>query len=1187
MKRTITLLLVLFSFVLQAQDYIVFNDPNLKAAILANPDDVDSNDDDEIQFSEAEYFTGTLELSISNIDDATGLEYFDNISEVHLGYNNLSSIDLTANDKLIKITVHQNNLTSINISGLLDLERLTIWGNNLSSIDVSSNTALTYIHLNNNNLNALTVDELTLLETLYCSNNSISELDLKNNQNLINLNCSNNSLSVLDTQNHTALENVYCNDNNLYTLDLTSAENLELLNCQNNNLISLNLITSGDHNTPSNTLDCDNNTNLTCINVKYPTTFTAVVPNVTIPTGASFSNSCAVYVDIPDANFEQKLIDLGIDADPTLNRVLLKTDAEAVTGTLNLDGLNISDLTGINYFSNLGILRAINNNLTELNITNITGLTGLILSGNNIVEINLTQNLSLSTLQISNNEISTIDLSQNTLLEYLTLANNHIETLLLDVNSSLIYVNVDANNLYSFTISMSHPNLTEIHCANNGMSGDLDLTDLENLTKLYFNNNQIENGAINLGNLGIEILVANDNLFSGEMNFTFFSNLKQLNLANNVAIEHIDLRNDNNTTITTFNATGCTSLENICVDDATWSTTATGWSVDDTDVFSTCTLEISDANFEQALIDLGIDTYHDDDSDPVPNGFIDITDPVGVTYLPISNKGISNLIGINYFTDLEALIANNNQVTGIDVSALSKLRNLNLKNNQLDSYHVTLPNPSDLRNLYVDDNTEFVGGNHFNNVIAYQNLLEKLTLANNNAALIELTNFPNLLEFDCSNNPAIDELDVSNSPQLKILKAANCSITTLDVSSIHSLDEIQVQDNEMTSFVLGNQPHFNSLRCFNNSLTELVVSGAPHLGFLSCSGNQLASLDISNNHELSYLGTSHNTAMLFLNLNNGNNATALIEVYATNLGGGCCIQVDDETSIPVAWNLDTTDTTITNDCTPDVTYVPDNNFENWLKSNGYDDVMDDYVLTANINTLISLDIHGENITDLTGIEDFIALEELYLYNNNLENIDLFSNIALTELSCGNNHLSTLDVSNNTLLTMLACSSNNLTSLNLSLNSNLTSMNCSGNELEELDIKNGNNTNIIIFNASSNSSLSCINVDNAAYSTTNWTNIDTTSTFVETVAECAALGTSSETFEMGINLYPNPVTNLLTIEISNDIQLEKVSLFDIMGKQIRIEENSTTISFEYLPSGIYLIKLQDTDGNSITKKIIKR
>ena len=55
------------------------------------------------------------------------------------------------------------------------------------------------------------------------------------------------------------------------------------------------------------------------------------------------------------------------------------------------------------------------------------------------------------------------------------------------------------------------------------------------------------------------------------------------------------------------------------------------------------------------------------------------------------------------------------------------------------------------------------------------------------------------------------------------------------------------------------------------------------------------------------------------------------------------------------------------------TYVPDDNFENELLEQGYDAVLDDSVTTANIDTVKYLDLSSLNISDLTGIEDFISL----------------------------------------------------------------------------------------------------------------------------------------------------------------------------------------------------------------------
>ena len=93
------------------------------------------------------------------------------------------------------------------------------------------------------------------------------------------------------------------------------------------------------------------------------------------------------------------------------------------------------------------------------------------------------------------------------------------------------------------------------------------------------------------------------------------------------------------------------------------------------------------------------------------------------------------------------------------------------------------------------------------------------------------------------------------------------------------------------------------------------------------------------------------------------------------------------------------------------TYVPDDNFEDYLESNGMGNGIpnDDYVLNSNIYMVTNLDVSNQNISDLTGIEGFYSLEYLYCYSNQLISIDITQNIFLEELACNDNNLSSLDI----------------------------------------------------------------------------------------------------------------------------------------------------------------------------------
>ena len=91
------------------------------------------------------------------------------------------------------------------------------------------------------------------------------------------------------------------------------------------------------------------------------------------------------------------------------------------------------------------------------------------------------------------------------------------------------------------------------------------------------------------------------------------------------------------------------------------------------------------------------------------------------------------------------------------------------------------------------------------------------------------------------------------------------------------------------------------------------------------------------------------------------------------------------------------------------TYVPDDNFEKELIKLGYDDVLDDYVLTDKINDISGLDVSDLEIKDLTGIEDFESLTELYCSQNQLTSLDVSNNTSLYSLECQTNPLTCVKV----------------------------------------------------------------------------------------------------------------------------------------------------------------------------------
>lgn len=131
---------------------------------------------------------------------------------------------------------------------------------------------------------------------------------------------------------------------------------------------------------------------------------------------------------------------------------------------------------------------------------------------------------------------------------------------------------------------------------------------------------------------------------------------------------------------------------------------------------------------------------------------------------------------------------------------------------------------------------------------------------------------------------------------------------------------------------------------------------------------------------------------------------------------------------------------------------PDENFRRFILEN-IDLNQDGCLSKAEISNRKYLFLYDMSIRDLTGIEYFVALEDLDCSRNQLTSLDVSSLTKLDTLNCSNNQLTTLDVSRNPKLIELSCSENKLSALDVSHNPDLLSLSCFGNPLQELDVQN--------------------------------------------------------------------------------------------------------------------------------------
>lgn len=140
-------------------------------------------------------------------------------------------------------------------------------------------------------------------------------------------------------------------------------------------------------------------------------------------------------------------------------------------------------------------------------------------------------------------------------------------------------------------------------------------------------------------------------------------------------------------------------------------------------------------------------------------------------------------------------------------------------------------------------------------------------------------------------------------------------------------------------------------------------------------------------------------------------------------------------------------------------------------------------------------------------------------------------------------------------------------------------------MTSLDIRNRTNEIIELFSVLNNPTLKCIFIDDVAFSTANWTNVDETTIFIETEAACEALSLEDHSVS-SLNLYPNPTTDFFKVQAAARIQ--KIEISDLSGKRIKTYVHPLeTYHVADLTAGLYLVRIETTAGVSTHKLLLSR
>lgn len=236
------------------------------------------------------------------------------------------------------------------------------------------------------------------------------------------------------------------------------------------------------------------------------------------------ATSCYAQITIADANFKTKLL----TSNATTNRVatnnlgaFIAVDANSngqielaeanLVYELRISNSNISSLEGIQYFTNLRKLDAMqNSNLGSLDFTALTNLESLRLGENEITSINVTGLTQLKTLDLFANSLTFLDVSTLTSLETLdTYQNFNLTTIDLSGISNITTLLIGDNPITSLNLQ-NLTNLIQFECTNTGII-TLDLSNNPNIGfMLIHSNNMLK--SINLKNMMSDAYTIENNL---------------------------------------------------------------------------------------------------------------------------------------------------------------------------------------------------------------------------------------------------------------------------------------------------------------------------------------------------------------------------------------------------------------------------------------------------------------------------------------------------------------------------------------------------------------------------------------------------------------------------------------------------------------------------------------------------
>jgi|GEM_PF-965066 len=265
-------------------------------------------------------------------------------------------------------------------------------------LSTSEIKAVSYIDVNGKGIADLTgIGYFPNLAELRCANNQLTSLDISKNPELRSLNCSGNQLTELDLSQNPKLETLSCGGNQITTLDLRNCPILE--NCVK---------------TAKRTAVANSQLGQEYFGFGSEYSYRILIDRIVqlILTDSPAATDLPVdETNFPDPNFRKYILE-AVDLNST--KTLSSSEISAVK-EMNCINRSISDMTGLQYFTEITKLYCSQNNISSLNVGVLPKLTLLDCASNKLTELDMTKNTALTFLCCTDNQLTSLKLKNSAL----------------------------------------------------------------------------------------------------------------------------------------------------------------------------------------------------------------------------------------------------------------------------------------------------------------------------------------------------------------------------------------------------------------------------------------------------------------------------------------------------------------------------------------------------------------------------------------------------------------------------------------------------------------------------------------------------------------------------------------------------------------------------------------------------